>query len=134
MEIKGFLVLIVGAFLSSTTVKCQNNQSYERVPVIPPPRRAFSPELTSNHIDRSIWSSGYMQIAKNFVASPFGQLTMSMAKEVVARSAGGNEVLSLNLTSLLVIVILKALIFTTGLLGAGHWNQYARGRMLDDSN
>lgn len=60
-------------------------------------------------------------------------MAVSMAKEFINRSGGGNQVLSLNLTSLLVIVLLKALIFSTGLLGAGNWGQYGRGRTLEGS-
>lgn len=35
--------------------------------------------------------------------------------------------LSLNLTNLLIIVLLKVLIFSAGLLGAGHWSGYGHG-------
>lgn len=38
------------------------------------------------------------------------------------------QVLSLNLTNLLILVLLKALIFAAGLVGAGNWGQYARAR------
>lgn len=38
------------------------------------------------------------------------------------------QILSLNLTNLLVLILLKALIFAAGLLGAGNFGQYARGR------
>lgn len=37
------------------------------------------------------------------------------------------QVLSLNLTNLLIIVLLKVLIFSAGLLGAGHWTGYGHG-------
>ena len=40
---------------------------------------------------------------------------------------GGSHVVSLNLTNLLVLVLLKALIFAAGSLGAGTWKGgYAR--------
>lgn len=74
-----------------------------------------------------------MTTARSFVASPTGQMAVQMAKEFISRSAGGNQVLSLNLTSLLIIVLLKALIFSTGLLGAGNYSQYGRGRVLEGS-
>lgn len=101
------------------------------MPVIPPPRRP-PPNFVNNNLDRG-WGSGFMSSARNFVASPTGQLALSMAKEFVSRSGGGNQVLSLNMTSLLIIVLLKALIFSTGLLGAGNWSQYGRGRGLESS-
>jgi len=129
-----FLLLAAAIGLSS----CQNQ--YERMPVIPPPRpQQLAPEIVNNNIDRGSaygpggGGGGFMQTAKSFVASPTGQLAVSMAKEFISRSAGGNQVLSLNLTSLLILVLLKALIFATGLLGAGNWSQYGRGRALDNS-
>ena len=135
MDIKGLLIsiLILCAFLS-VGVYCQNQEFYERMPVIPPARRPLPPELSynNNHHNNS-WNSGFMQTAKSFVASPLGQFTMSMAKEMVARSYGGNEVLSLNMTSLFILVLLKALIFATGLLGAGNWSHYGRARTLEES-
>lgn len=42
------------------------------------------------------------------------------------------QILSLNLSNLLVLVLLKALIFAAGLVGAGNWGHYARSRS-DDS-
>lgn len=44
------------------------------------------------------------------------------------------QILSLNLTNLLILVFLKALIFSAGLIGAGNWGQYARGRRADSKN
>lgn len=41
------------------------------------------------------------------------------------------QILSLNLTNLLILVLLKALIFAAGLIGAGNWGQYARARNFD---
>ena len=135
MDIKGLLfsIIILYTFLS-VGVNCQNQDYYERMPVMPPARRPLPPELTYNNHHNNSWNSGFMQTAKSFVASPLGQFTMSMAKEMVARSAGGNEVLSWNITNLLILVMLKALIFTTGLLGAGNWQQYGRARMLEEGS
>lgn len=136
MDNKGLLfsIIIFWTFLS-VSVYGQNQEFYERMPVIPPARRPLPPDLSynNNNNHNNSWNSGFMQTAKSFVASPLGQLTMSMAKEMVARSAGGNEVLSLNMTSLFILVLLKALIFTTGLLGAGNWSQYGRARMVEGS-
>lgn len=91
------------------------------------------PELVNNNLGGGFMGSGFMTTARNFVSSPSGQLAVTMAKEFISRSAGGNQVLSLNLTSLLVIVLLKALIFATGVLGTGNWGQYGRGRGLEGS-
>lgn len=126
MFVKGLKFLaILSVVISSNVILCQLSE-YDRMPIHPPPRRP-SPE--NNNLDQ-----GWMQSAKTLVASPAGQFAMSMAKELVARSYGGNQVLSLNMTSLLVLVLLKALIFTTGLLGGGNWSQYGRGRVLEDGS
>lgn len=133
MYSKGLIFFaLLSTIISQCEVLCQNNNEYERMPVLPPPRRQ-SPEIVNNNLERG-WTQGFMQTAKTFAASPAGQLAMSMAKEMVARSYGGNQVLSLNMSSLLILVLLKALIFTTGLLGGGNWSQYGRGRMLDEES
>lgn len=134
MNFKGLLV-ILSILISNCVIFCApQNEDYERVPVLPPPRRPPMPpnEINSNiSLERNGWSQNIMQSAKTFAASPAGQLAMSMAKEYVARSYGGNQVLALNLPSLLILVLLKALIFTTGLFSAGNFNQYGRGRVLE---
>lgn len=126
---KGLQVLVLVSVVS--LVLCQSEELYPRGPVDPPMRRP-PPDLVNNNLDRG-WGGGFMSTARNFVASPTGQFAVSMAKEFISRSAGGNQVLSLNLSSLLIIVLLKALVFSTGLLGAGNWGQYGRGRTLENS-
>lgn len=137
-------------FIANLTLSSCQDELYPRMEVIPPPRRPV-PELANNNIG---WGNGFMTTARSFVASPTGQMAVQMAKEFISRSAGGNQVLSLNLTrldlwdwelelasvkticcncSLLIIVLLKALIFSTGLLGAGNYSQYGRGRGLEGS-
>lgn len=128
MFTKGLKCLAILLVLSSSEILCQLDSEYERMPIHPPPRRQ-SPENLNNNLER-----GWLQSAKTLAASPAGQFAMSMAKELVGRSYGGNQVLSLNMSSLLVLVLLKALIFTTGLLGGGNWSQYGRGRVLEDGS
>ncbi|XP_055643496.1 uncharacterized protein LOC129779810 [Toxorhynchites rutilus septentrionalis] len=74
---------------------------------------------------------GFTDNAKDLLASPAGQLAVSFAKEMISRSVGNSQVLSLNLSNLLILFLLKALIFAAGLIGAGNWGQYARGRSED---
>lgn len=135
MFFKGLKFLaLISIIVSYSAVLCQQQlNEYERMPVLPPPPRRPSPEIVNNNLERG-WGQGLMQSAKTFAASPTGQFAMSMAKELVARSYGGNQVLSLNMSSLLILVLLKALIFTTGLLGGGNWSQYGRGRVLEDGS
>ncbi|KXJ83582.1 hypothetical protein RP20_CCG005139 [Aedes albopictus] len=71
---------------------------------------------------------GFAETAKDLIMSPAGQLAVSFAKEMISRSAGNSQVLSLNLTNLLILFLLKALIFAAGLIGAGNWGAYGRGR------
>lgn len=122
-------------------VFCQQltNEIYPQNPILPPPRQPPNNELNvtpstsiDNRIDR--WS-GFMNTAKTFAASPAGQLAVTMAKEMISRSAGGGQILSLNFQSLLAVVLLKALVLITGMLGVGNNNnqygQYGRGRLFD---
>lgn len=44
-----------------------------------------------------------------------------MSRGYATTANGGSQVVSLNLTNLLVLVLLKALIFAAGSLGAGTW-------------
>lgn len=131
---------------------CEEETRYERLPAIAPkPNLGF--DLMTNLLETGRsglfnlaaqnvnvndnvsggGGGGLMQTARNFVNGPMGHLAVSMAKEYISRSAGGSQVLSLNLTSLLVLVLLKALIFAAGMLGAGNWAQYGRGRGIDNS-
>lgn len=128
---KGLVVVVL--FVIAGLCLCDEmDMMYPRMPISAPPRRPM-PEIANNNLGGGFMSSGFMSTARNFASSPTGQLAMSMAKEFISRSAGGNQVLSLNLTSLLILVLLKALIFATGLLGAGNWSQYGRGRGLEGS-
>ncbi|XP_060649522.1 uncharacterized protein LOC132786839 [Drosophila nasuta] len=69
----------------------------------------------------------WLRSAQGLFASPAGHVVVQVAKELLHRSAGNSQVLSLNLTNLLIIVLLKVLIFSAGLLGAGHWSSYGHG-------
>lgn len=124
-------VLLVNAVIGQQLT----NEIYPQNPILPPPRQPPAPEIIKttsidNRIDR--WD-GFVNTAKSFVASPAGQLAVTMAKEMISRSAGGGQILSLNFQSLLAVVLLKALVLLGGMLGVGQYNgQYARGRLFDD--
>uniref|UniRef100_A0A1B0BMF8 Uncharacterized protein n=1 Tax=Glossina palpalis gambiensis TaxID=67801 RepID=A0A1B0BMF8_9MUSC len=70
--------------------------------------------------NRFKWLKG----AQDLIASPTGHVVVQVAKELLNRSTGNSQVLNLNITNLIVILLLKVLIFTAGLLGAGHWGGY----------
>lgn len=146
MCLKGLQVVVILMIVSLSL--CDDGDMYPRGPIVPPPRRP-PPDLVNNNLgngflnsgllaasglmNSGLMNSGFMNTARNFVTSPTGQMAVSMAKEFISRSAGGNQVLSLNLTSLLTLVLLKALIFATGLFSAGNYGQYGRGRGLEGS-
>ncbi|BFF90930.1 uncharacterized protein DMAD_09346 [Drosophila madeirensis] len=69
----------------------------------------------------------WLRQAHSMFGSPAGHVVIQMAKELLHRSAGNSQVLSLNLTNLLIIILLKVLIFSAGILGAGHWSGYGHG-------
>ncbi|GAB0086340.1 uncharacterized protein DMENIID0001_003880 [Sergentomyia squamirostris] len=80
--------------------------------------------------------STYTEKAKSLLARPTGQIVINMAKEVLGRSRGNSQVLSLNLTNLLILLFLKALIFSAGLIGTGHLGSggyYGRARYVERS-
>ncbi|XP_065368493.1 uncharacterized protein LOC135960987 [Calliphora vicina] len=85
----------------------------------------------SNELEESRplkWLKG----AQDVFTSPTGHVVVQVAKELINRSAGNSQVLSLNLTNLLIILLLKVLIFSAGLLGAGHWSNYGYARSRDN--
>lgn len=76
--------------------------------------------------DSEVMESSWTDTFKRALHGPTGQMVVHIAKEVIARQVGGTQVLSLNLTNLLILLFLKAIIFAAGLIGAGSWGQYAR--------
>ncbi|XP_036324176.1 uncharacterized protein LOC118737638 [Rhagoletis pomonella] len=71
--------------------------------------------------------TGWLQAAQDMIASPTGHIMTQVAKELINRSTGNSQVLSLNLTNLLIIILLKILIFAAGMLGASHWGAHGYG-------
>ncbi|XP_055705254.1 uncharacterized protein LOC129802972 [Phlebotomus papatasi] len=85
----------------------------------------------------SVKSMGWTEKARSLISGPAGQIVVNLAKEMLSRSTGNSQVLSLNLTNLFVLLFLKALIFSAGLLGTGHWGggggYFGRGRSAEKS-
>ncbi|XP_063364654.1 uncharacterized protein LOC134653259 isoform X2 [Cydia amplana] len=78
--------------------------------------------------------SSLLKSAGSFLSGAGGQVLTNLAKEFVGRSTGSSQVLSLNLTNLVILIVLKALILAAGFFGAGAWkggHHYARS--LDDN-
>ncbi|XP_030371649.1 uncharacterized protein LOC115621942 [Scaptodrosophila lebanonensis] len=84
-------------------------------------------ETNSNDQMLAAHPMSWLKNAQDMFASPAGHVVVQVAKELLHRSAGNSQVLSLNLTNLLIILLLKVLIFSAGLLGAGHWSSYGYG-------
>ncbi|XP_049874965.1 uncharacterized protein LOC126373051 isoform X2 [Pectinophora gossypiella] len=88
----------------------------------------------SEHNETSYGRSSFLDSAGNFLSGSGGQLVSTLAKDFIARSTGSSQVLSLNLTNLVILIVLKALILAAGFFGAGAWkggHHYARS--LDDN-
>lgn len=81
-----------------------------------------APVYHGNEVQENTWTDTF----RRALHGPTGQMVVHIAKEVIARQVGGTQVLSLNLTNLLILLFLKAIIFAAGLIGAGSWGQYAR--------
>ncbi|XP_023174284.2 uncharacterized protein LOC111601773 isoform X1 [Drosophila hydei] len=86
-----------------------------------------SPTNVLNDTQIEVRPLTWLRSAQDMFASPAGHVIVQVAKELLHRSAGNSQVLSLNLTNLLIIVLLKVLIFSAGLLGAGHWSGMGYG-------
>ncbi|XP_055908228.1 uncharacterized protein LOC129943040 [Eupeodes corollae] len=87
-----------------------------------------------NEIVERNGQGSWFKSAENVLAGPAGHVVVEVAKDLLSRSTGNSQVLSLNLTNLLVIILLKVLIFAAGILGAGHWSHYGRGRSFAPSS
>ncbi|CAG9583114.1 unnamed protein product [Danaus chrysippus] len=77
--------------------------------------------------------SSILDTAGSFLSGTGAQVVSSLAKDFIARSAGSSQVLSLNLTNLVILIVLKALILAAGFFGAGAWKGHHYGRSLDDN-
>lgn len=95
-------------------------------PVAPKSPIVDAPVYSDNEIIEDTWTDKF----RRAIEGPTAQMVVHIAKEVIARQVGGTQVLSLNLTNLLILLFLKAIIFAAGLIGAGSWGQY--GRSLDN--
>ncbi|XP_033208577.1 uncharacterized protein LOC117167620 [Belonocnema kinseyi] len=83
--------------------------------------------VVSGAFARNNWESNIEREGKNAA----GNMLVQVAKELVQRSASTSQVLNLNLSNLLLLLVLKAVVFGAGYLG-GHNNYNARG-LEDDS-
>ncbi|KAJ0176203.1 hypothetical protein K1T71_008377 [Dendrolimus kikuchii] len=86
--------------------------------------------------------SSFLDAAGSFLSGTGGQVVTSIAKDFIARSTGSSQVgfdcvsqvLSLNVTNLVILIILKALILAAGFFGAGAWKSgHYYGRSIDDN-
>ncbi|XP_075976724.1 uncharacterized protein LOC142976965 isoform X2 [Anticarsia gemmatalis] len=78
--------------------------------------------------------SSFLDAAGSFLSGTGGQVVTSIARDFIARSTGSSQVLSLNLTNLVILIVLKALILAAGFFGAGAWKGgHYYGRSLDDN-
>ncbi|KAM3962020.1 uncharacterized protein ACR2FA_003915 [Aphomia sociella] len=127
--------------------KMYPKQVYDSNELLPheTPPIAFKSEQDIARYDRgneTYGRSSFMDTAGNFLSGTGGQMMASLAKDFIARSTGSSQVgfdcvtqvLSLNLTNLVILIVLKALILAAGFFGAGAWKGgHHYGRSLDDN-
>ncbi|KAJ8719510.1 hypothetical protein PYW08_011685 [Mythimna loreyi] len=79
--------------------------------------------------------ASFLDTAGSFLSGTGGQVVSTLARDFIARSTGSSQVLSLNLTNLVILIVLKALILAAGFFGAGAWKggHGYYGRSLDDN-
>ncbi|CAG4996835.1 unnamed protein product [Parnassius apollo] len=103
-------------------------------PPIPFNSQASVDRFDTNLNDTSEYArSSFLDSAGNLLSSAGGQVMSSLAKDFIARSTGSSQVLSLNLTNLVILIILKALILAAGFFGAGAWKGNHYGRSIDEN-
>ncbi|CAH4034586.1 unnamed protein product [Pieris brassicae] len=79
------------------------------------------------------YRSSFLNSAGSFLSGAGGQVVSSLAKDFIARSTGTSQVLSLNLTNLVILIVLKALVLAAGFFGAGAWKGHHYARSFEDS-
>ncbi|XP_038212606.1 uncharacterized protein LOC119832875 isoform X2 [Zerene cesonia] len=77
--------------------------------------------------------ASFLDTAGSFLSGAGSQVMSSLAKDFIARSTGSSQVLSLNLTNLVILIVLKALVLAAGFFGAGAWKGHHYGRSLEDN-
>ncbi|XP_045452066.1 uncharacterized protein LOC123661114 [Melitaea cinxia] len=130
-----------GAYSSPQYAKKMYPKNYDSSAFLPKETQATAfktPEVVSRYdVDTNDTSSygrsSFLDTAGNFLSGTGGQVMSSLAKDFIARSTGSSQVLSLNLTNLVILIVLKALILAAGFFGAGAWKGNYYARSLDDN-
>ncbi|CAK1543018.1 unnamed protein product [Leptosia nina] len=137
-----------GAYSSPQYAKKMYPKIYDTSALLP---KEEAPVLfKSPNIDRfdnslndtsSFGRASFLDSAGSFLSGAGGQVMSTLAKDFIARSTGSSQVgfdcitqvLSLNLTNLVILIVLKALVLAAGFFGAGAWKGHHYGRSLDDN-
>ncbi|XP_028158512.1 uncharacterized protein LOC114351469 isoform X2 [Ostrinia furnacalis] len=127
-----------GAYSSPQYAKKMYPKAYDANAILPREKPPIPFDNSASRFDvndtAQYGRSSFMDTAGSFLNSAGGQLVSGLAKDFIARSTGSSQVLSLNLTNLVILIVLKALILAAGFFGAGAWkggHHYARS--LDDN-
>ncbi|CAH0726919.1 unnamed protein product, partial [Brenthis ino] len=129
-----------GAYSSPQYAKKFYPKNYDSTAFLPIEKQPVA--FNNQEIDRydgdlndtsSYARSSFLDVAGSFLSGTGGQVMSSLAKDFIARSTGSSQVLSLNLTNLVILIVLKALILAAGFFGAGAWKGNHYGRSLDDN-
>ncbi|XP_032518322.2 uncharacterized protein LOC116770811 [Danaus plexippus] len=127
-----------GAYSSPQYAKKMYPKNYDPSAFLPKENFPNFKEEASDRFDSAINTTTYarssiLDTAGSFLSGTGAQVVSSLAKDFIARSSGSSQVLSLNLTNLVILIVLKALILAAGFFGAGAWKGHHYGRSLDDN-
>ncbi|XP_039757067.1 uncharacterized protein LOC120631514 [Pararge aegeria] len=130
-----------GAYSSPQYAKKMFPKNYDSSAFLPKEKPTTQFKSHQENIDRfddyndtsSYARSSFLETAGSFLSGTGGKVVSSLAKDFIARSTGSSQVLSLNLTNLVILIVLKALILAAGFFGAGAWKGHHYGRSLDDN-
>ncbi|XP_022114708.2 uncharacterized protein LOC110992983 isoform X2 [Pieris rapae] len=124
-----------GAYSSPQYAKKMFPKHYDAV--LPKENPAQFKSETIDRFDNDFnetYRASFLNSAGSFLSGAGGQVVSSLAKDFIARSTGTSQVLSLNLTNLVILIVLKALVLAAGFFGAGAWKGHHYARSFEDNN
>ncbi|XP_023952885.2 uncharacterized protein LOC112056663 isoform X2 [Bicyclus anynana] len=127
-----------GAYSSPQYAKKMFPKNYDSSAFLPKEKQETQfkshQETNGYYNDTSSYArSSFLETAGSFLSGTGGQVVSDLAKDFIARSTGSSQVLSLNLTNLVILIVLKALVLAAGFFGAGAWKGHNYGRSLEDN-
>ncbi|CAG4961804.1 unnamed protein product [Colias eurytheme] len=128
-----------GAYSSPQYAKKMYPKNFDTSALLPKDKPAHFKSESIDRFDNSLNDTSqygratFLDTAGSFLSGAGSQVMSSLAKDFIARSTGSSQVLSLNLTNLVILIVLKALVLAAGFFGAGAWKGHHYGRSLEDN-